>query len=357
MSHRFLVPIAALTTVVLILSLAPVPVAGQQTQPNATSTQAPKAAPATAKWTPSKTPWGDPDLQGVFTYSTATPLERPGAAADRDAYTEAEIAALEEKAASSREADVVTAAPGQLGASYNAFWTAAEKGRLTGRTALLVFPENGRLPALTPEALKIRDELSAEASARRVGKPPFVHTIYNTWADHPVYTRCLAREIPRGFGQSYNHGAQILQSPGFVVIHYESMHDVRIIPLDSRPHLDSSVRLWNGDSRGHWEGDTLVVDSTNFTDKQEFQGAPQGNMHLTERFRRLDANTIEYLVTVDDPKTWTSSWTYSMPWRAEDPYQNPEDLYEFACHEGNYRMMEDSLSGSRALKETESAKP
>ncbi len=129
------------------------------------------------------------------------------------------------------------------------------------------------------------------------------------------------------------------------------MHEVRVIPLDSRPHLDPAIRQWNGDSRGHWEGSTLVVDWTNFTDKQEFQGAFQGNMHLTERFTRIDANTIEYLVTVDDPTTWTSSWTYSMPWRSEEPYQHPEDLYEFACHEGNYRMMENSLSGSRALKQ------
>jgi len=142
------------------------------------------------------------------------------------------------------------------------------------------------------------------------------------------------------------------------------MHDVRVIPLDNRPHVDQKIRLWNGDARGHWEGNTLVVESTNFTDKQRFdatsdgwRGVPQGNMRFTERFTKIDARTVEYVVTVDDPTTYTEPWTFVLPWRGDDPdYQEPEDLYEYACHEGNYRMMEDSLSGSRALKQATGVK-
>ena len=151
--------------------------------------------------------------------------------------------------------------------------------------------------------------------------------------------------------QAYNHGLQILQVPGYVVIHYESMHDVRFIPLDGRPHLPDNIRLWNGDSRGHWEGNTLVVDWSNFDPRQEYEGASQARMHFVERFTRVDAKTINYEVTVDDPTTWTRSWKFVLPWRADDGnYQKPEDLYEYACHEGNYRQMEDALSGSRVLE-------
>ena len=353
MNHRLLAPIGALATVVIVVLLAQMPVAGQQAPAGA------KAQPAKA-WTMSRTLWGDPDLQGVYTFSTNTPLERPNALANKDSFTEAELAKLEEQAAAAREADVIRAAPGTLGASYNAFWTASEKGRLTGRTSLIVDPENGRMPPFTARAQKIRAERQAEESSRRVGTPPFVHTLYNSWADHDAFTRCLARPMPR-IWQSYNHGVEILQTPGFVVINYESMHDVRIIPVDGRAHVDSSIHQWNGDSRGRWEGNTLVVDWTNFTDEQVFPeyspGAPQGNMHLTERFTKVDADTINYEVKVDDPTTWTAPWTFTLPWKADDPnYQKTEDLYEYACHEGNYRMMEDTLTGSRVLKESISKK-
>jgi hypothetical protein len=156
--------------------------------------------------------------------------------------------------------------------------------------------------------------------------------------------------MPR-LAQAYNHGVEILQTPGYVVIFYESMHNARIIPLDGSPHLPSNVRLWDGDSRGHWEGSTLVVDWANFDPRQEFQGAMEGNVHVTERLTRIDANTINEVVTVSDPATWTKTWTYVLPWRADDSnYQKPEDLYEYACHEGNYRQMENALAGSRAIE-------
>jgi hypothetical protein len=323
------------------LTIASVALAGQQA---ATRAGTSAAAPRTA--------WGHPDLQGVYTFSTRTPLERPSAVGDRTTYTATELAELEERqarqfsAANNDERGIPFTAD-KPPEAYNSFWVTGEQGRLTGRTSLIVDPPDGRRPPMTPQAQRAREAQIAADAARRVGR----EEIFNTWADHPVYTRCISRAMPR-YGQAYNHGLMILQTPTTVAIFYESMHDVRIIPLDGRPHLHSSIRQWNGDSRGRWEGNTLVVDSTNFTDKQEFAGAPQGNMRFTERFTRVDATTINYEVTVTDPTTWTRPWTFAMPWRADDPnYQTYAHLYEYACHEGNFRMMENSLKGSRLLKQ------
>lgn len=321
--------------------------------------QTPISESSVTDWTVSYTAWGDPDLQGVYSFSTNTPLQRPASVVDREEYTDAELAELEAVAAERIATDVVNPQPGRLGSSYNSFWTSNEKGRLTGRTSLIIDPPDGRLPAVTERAQIIWEEQASEAAERRVGEEPFLHDLYRTWNDFPAYERCVARPMPRVW-QSYNHGVQILQTPGYVVIHYESMNDVRIIPVDGSPHLDDSIRQWNGDSRGHWEGDTFVVDWTNFTDKQLFDGGrsgpplnfPQGNMSFTERITRVNATTINYEVTVDDPTIWARPWTFAMPWRGDDPsFQQPEDLYEFACHEGNYRMMENALRGSRALEE------
>lgn len=313
----------------------------------------PASAQEADDWTPARTAWGDPDLQGVYTFSTQTPLERPEALGEKAFYTEDELAQLERRAAERRATDEITADPGDLGAAYNAYWTSNEKGRLMARTSLIIDPPNGRLPPLTDRAQRVLQERATELASRQVGEEPFIYTLYDSWLDHPPFTRCVARPMPR-IGQAYNHGLQILQAPGYVVIYYESMHDTRVIPLDGRPHIDESIRQWNGDARGHWEGDTLVVDSRNFTDEQEFRGLglPQGNMRFVERLTKIDEETVEYEVTVHDPTTWTRPWTLVVPWRADDPnYQSPVDLYEFGCHEGNYRMMENSLNGSRALRE------
>ena len=159
----------------------------------------------------------------------------------------------------------------------------------------------------------------------------------------------MSRTVPRT-GGGYNHGIQIVQTPGYVVVNYEWLHDARIIPLDARPALDGTVRQWNGSSRGHWEGDTLVVHLTNFTDETIFRGLPMGDMEFVERFTRIDQNTVEYSVTVNDP-AWTQPWMFILPLRGDDQYQSPEDLYEFACHEGNFRTMEDALKGSLTLLE------
>lgn len=342
MNDRFFASTCAVTTVVIVAFLAQGLAVGQQA----------------GNWTQTRTPWGDPDLQGVYTFSTNTPFQRPAALADKN-LTPAELAALDDRRTADLEADVIDAPEGSLGPSYNFFWESSEKGTLAGRIQLIVNPEDGLMPPMTPQAQKGRADRAAEAASMRVGTPPFVHTLINRWDDHPSYTRCISRPMPR-FGQEYNHGLQVLQTPGQVVIHYESMHDVRVIPLDGRPHLDPNIGQYNGDSRGHWEGDTLVVDWTNFTNKQLvtlFGSVPQGNMRMTERFTKINEHTINYEVTVDDPTTWTSPFTFIVPWRSDDPnYQEPEDLYEFACHEGNYRMMEDSLSGTKALKQALPAK-
>ena len=347
MRQRCLVPIGAIATVVMVVLLAQMPVAAQQARAG-TKNQALKAA--AKPWALSRTVWGDPDLQGIYTFSTDTPLERPARLAAKGTFTEAELAELEKREAALHSAEDGAPRGGGVG-TYNKFWTATEKGRRADRTALIVDPENGRQPQLTERAAKIKAAAAADLATRRIGD----NTLYNTWQDHPPYTRCVARPLPR-IHQDYNHGVQILQIPGYVILDYESMHDVRIIPLDGRAHIHLDIAQWNGDPRGHWEGDTLVVDSTNFSDKMGFEnsyewGPSQAKLHLTERFTRVDAKIMNYVVTVDDPENWTKPFTFILPWRADDPiYQKPEDLYEFACHEGNYRMMEDSLLGSRALR-------
>ncbi|HJT89299.1 MAG TPA: hypothetical protein VJ732_15635 [Bryobacteraceae bacterium] len=308
----------------------------------------PAAKAARPPFTPPRTAWGDPDLQGVYTFATATPFQRPAALGNKEVYTAAEQRQLQQQLQEKQKDNIAT----NEHFSYNALWFEADAGRLTGQTSLIVDPPDGRMPPLTPRGEKLRAENAAKAAARRSGGE-----VIRTWEDHSMYNRCLSRPFPR-ITQEYNQGVEILQTPGQVVIFYESMHDVRAIPLDGRPHLDPSLRQWNGDPRGHWEGDTLVVDSTNFTDQQKsndsapFGGFPQGNMHLTERFTRIDAKTIRYVVTVEDPTIWTRPFTIAMPWRADDPaYKGPQDLFEYACHEGNYRMMEDTITASHGAKE------
>ncbi len=222
-------------------------------------------APATGQT--QRTPWGDPDLQGLYTYETSTPMERPEELGDKEFYTEAEMAEMK------AELDEQIAARRAARATISRILDPrVPKTGVTNRTSLIIDPPNGRLPPLTPEAQQLQDERKAERASRmisRVGDGGTVtdDLVYNSWFDLTAYRRCIARVIPRHWAL-YNHGVQILQTPGYVVIHYESMHDARIIPLDGRPALDASVRQWNGSSRGHWEGNTLVVRMTNKTDKQ-----------------------------------------------------------------------------------------
>jgi hypothetical protein len=336
MKNRFLLPLRTLTVVAGVALLVQMPAAGQ------------------TGYKVGRTAWGDPDLEGVYTFATLTPFQRPAAQAGKAVLTEEEQKALEEQLKKKQAENIAT----NEHFSYNALWFASDEGRPTGRTSILIDPEDGRMPPLTERAQKLRAETQARAATKRLGKD----VVVDTWEDLSIYNRCLARPFPR-VTQEYNQGAEILQTPGYVTIFYESMHDVRLIPLDGRPHLDSSIRQWNGDSRGHWEGDTLVVDGTNFSDKQKsdgstpFGGFPQGNMHVTERFRKVNVNTLAYVVTVEDPTIWTRPFTFELPWRADDPtYRGPDDLFEYACHEGNYRMMEDMITAAKAVRAAQEKK-
>ena len=278
-----------------------------------------------------RTPWGHPDLQGTYTNATQTPFERPEALSDKAFLTEEEAAQLEqrqaERFAAALEAPAVqTEAGGQVGA-YNEFWYDA-RARVVGtrRTSLVVDPPNGRVP-VRAEALAARDY--------------HLERISDDYLHLGPWDRCIARGTPRNFFQSaYNNNYMILQTPDTVAIYFEMIHDVRVIPLDGRPHVGDGMQLWNGDSRGHWEGDTRVVETRNFKGERGWRGASE-NMTLVERFTRVDTGTLEYRFTVSDPATWTSPWTASIPMRLND-----QPMYEYACHEGNYGL-ENILGNAR----------
>jgi hypothetical protein len=289
-------------------------------------------------WTPQKTADGQPDLQGVWTNATLTPFERPATLGDKAFLTEAEAAQIEKRAAISRE-DEAPPRAGDVG-NYNQFWfDSGEHVVSTRRTSLVIDPPDGRVP-VRPDAEARRDDASAHQG--------------DSYEFMSVWDRCITRGVPGGmFPAGYNNAYQIVQSPGYVVIHYEMIHEGRIIPLDGRPHVPSHVRAWNGDPRGRWDGNTLVVDTTNYNDKGWITTAAAGgrikgirqseSLHLVERFTRIDKDTIEYEATIDDPTTFTRPWTVAIPLHRNAEYR----LYEYACHEGN-RAVEGVLRGARA---------
>jgi hypothetical protein len=278
-----------------------------------------------------RTPDGHPDLQGIWTNATITPLERPAALAGKPTLTDTEAAFLEKKAAQDLQ-DVdgksehpLLAAAGSNGTGgYNVLFIdrGSEFARVDGlkRTSLIIDPPDGKVPALTPEARR-------RNAARRGG--------FNSVKDRPPAERCLV-----GFGSTsgppmlpvlYNNNYQIVQTPDRVMILVEMVHDARIIRIGGT-HAAPNVRQWLGDSIGHWEGDTLVVDTTNFTNKTHFYGSAE-NLHVIERFKRVDAHTILYRATIDDPTTYTRQWTIEYPFVATSG-----PIYEYACHEGNYSL-------------------
>jgi hypothetical protein len=313
--------------VLSIAWLASPPVAAQKPTSSATATR-----PAARKWTPPRTPWGDPDLQGQWNSQTSTPLQRPveGDLANRESLSEEEAEALEE--ANRRSFDDAPRA-GDPG-TYNAFWR--DSGKALTRTSLIVDPSDGRIPPLTPEAKKRLDAERVERSRRGPSDSP------DSYEDLSLWTRCISRGW-NGIGSWYSSNYQIFQAPGYVVILQELIHEARIVPLDGRPHLSSHVRQWMGDSRGRWEGNTLVVDTTNFDPRTNFQGS-RDTLHLIERYTRVDENTIDYQFTIDDPKTFTRNWTVARPMtRITDRIS----MFEYACHEGNYAMF-GILGGARA---------
>ena len=306
------------------------------------------AAPAAAH--AQTTPWGDPDLQGTWSNQSPVPLERPAAFANKPFYTKEEAAAVEKNALASTLTSVAPAIA--TSGEFNEIWLESEKGRVhpNRSTSLVIDPPDGRIP-YTKEGRARWEATPNLATERITGK----RLGADTWEDRALQERCITSDtlyFPNGF---YNNYHQIIQAPGYVVIRSESMHDVRVIPLDpstgsgssraqsrgDRPRLGANIRLWLGDSRGWWEGKTLVVETTNFNDKRAFQGATR-NLRMVERFTRLDNGTISYRLTVTDPSTYSRPWTLESSW-----WQTDEQMYESACHEGNIGLAA-ILAGARA---------
>ena len=302
-------------------------------------------------WTPPRTPDGKPDIQGTFTFSTITPLQRPEALAGKDVLTAEEAAAFEASENKRLNRDLfdpekgapsVGYAPRSQGGvlSYNDFWY--ERGsQVTGdrRTSLIVDPPDGRIPFTA--ATRARN---AELGARNNS------SFADSYEDRSLGDRCIIgfNSGPPMISSTYNNNVQIFQTPGYVVILNEMIHDVRIIPTDGRPH--GTIPRWTGDSRGRYEGDTLVVETINFRRETSLPGSSAAT-RLVERFTRVDPKTVRYEFTVTDPTTYTRPWTAVMPLRAIDEF-----LYEYACHEGNYGLR-GILGAARAKDKAEAAKP
>jgi hypothetical protein len=307
-----------------------------------------KLAAKTAKsWTPPRTAAGQPDLQGYWTNATLIPLERPVELGNKEFYTEAEAAAIEKQRILKENSQAKT------DLHYdNVIWQSEAYSKVaTRRTSLIFDPPDGRIPPLTAKGQQ-RAELEKELARRRESA--------DSAQSRNLAERCISwgNEGPPMLGSTYNANLQILQTPAVVAISHEIIHGVRVIPVDGRPHLLPDVRQLGGDSRGRWEGDTLVVDTTNFTDKTNFRGPPSSarqdifssrDMHVVERFTRSDPDTIVYRFTVEDPSTWTKPWSGEMVMRRiEGP------IFEYACHEGNYGLA-NILAAARAKEKATEA--
>ena len=328
MKHRTLASFGVL--MIAAVSLASAVIAGQS--PSA----AKPAAPAAKKWTAPRTPDGQPDLQGYWTNSTYVPLER-GNNVTKAFYTEEEFAKVIKEAAA-REAEQTE--PGTIADVHYDFTqfgldrsqSAFVKNDL--RTSMIIDPPNGKMPPLTPEGQKRAADRAAER--RRAGAT--TDAVQNM----PIGTRCLimAGSGPPMMNAGYNSNYHIVQGQGYVMILVEMIHDVRIIPTDNRAALPENMRQWMGDSRGHWEGDTLVIETTNLNGKNPYRGSSE-KMKITERIARVDANTLSYKFTIDDPGTWTQPWTAEAPMT-----KSIGPIFEHACHEGNYGVR-NTLAGAR----------
>ena len=283
------------------------------------------------------TAWGQPDLSGTWDFRTITPLQRPEDLADKEFLTEAEAAGLEQEVIQrneellNRDAIRTTAGGnvdrGEDGAPgfYNNLWLDRGTSTIeTRRTSLITDPPNGRLPELTPEGQE-----RADARREYLREHPA-----DSWLDRTPYDRCILgfNAGPPITPAGYNQNLAIFQTADEVALLTEMVHTVRVVPLDGRAALGDDMRQWSGDARGHWEGNTLVVESTNFSDERRWRGTT-ANMRLIERFTRIDEKTLEYEFTVIDPETWVSPWTASIPMQKTDA-----PLLEYACHEGNYAM-------------------
>jgi hypothetical protein len=284
-----------------------------------------------------RTPDGQPDLQGTWTNATITPFERPVALKDKAFLTEAEAAAMERQTAERRARADGAAQPGVV-VSYNDFWSdSGTKVVATRQTSLVVDPPDGRVPIV------------AAAERRR----DFNLTNTDSWETMSPWDRCITRGPGGMFPAGYNNAYQIVQTPGYVTIVAEMIHEARIIPIDGRAHLNANVRQWTGDPRGHWDGDTLVVETTNFNGKGwiatnaasgRMRGVPHTDaLRTVERFTRTDADTLDYEITIEDPDLYSKPWKVRMPLSRDDGYR----MFEYACHEGNHAIR-NILGGARA---------
>ena len=328
---------AFVIVVLVLVSLVPI-LSGQSARPSEVQT--------------AHTPWGDPNLQGVWSSDSATPLERPARVADREFLTDEEVALLKRRAeglfntgdtdAAFGDSVFESVLSGDKGfqstdttGNYNQFWLIDRW--FENRTSLIVDPPNGRVPPLTPEAQVRKLANSTQPDGSRGKAQP------GGPEDFDVGLRCTGSRIPM-MTRGYNSTYQIVQAPGYVVINMEMMHDARIIPLDGRPHVSSHIRGYRGDSRGRWEGDTLVVETTNLRRPDRGLAESTGErLFLIERFSLVDEVTLRYEFTVQDPTTWTEPWTAVIFMK---PTPGTGLIYEYACHEGNYAIA-NSLRGAR----------
>ncbi len=335
MGHRAVTTVGAVAVLVALVSLG--------------------VAPAAAQTAAVQTAWGQPDLRGIWDFRTITPLERSDELGDQAFLTEDEAANLEQDVVDrnlrllNRAAERTVAADqvdrredGSPG-FYNNFWLDRGTSTVsTRRTSLIIDPPDGRIPALTATGQRMADE----RRAYREEHPA------DSWLDRSTSDRCLLgfNAGPPITPGGYNQNLQLLQTPDHVVLVTEMVHTTRVVPLDGRPPLGDGLRQWSGNSHGHWEGETLVVETSQFVPARRWRGSTP-NMKLVERFTRVDADTLEYEFTVTDPETWTSPWTASVPMRRTDV-----PMYEYACHEGNYAM-DGILGGARELENAATEQP
>jgi hypothetical protein len=333
MSHRSLLLLGA------AVAVAAANIVAQTPSRVAKHTITPNRARAAKAWTAPRTADGQPDLQGIWSNASLTPFERPKEFAGREFFTEEEAAEFTKTVLDQSNRDRRGATPQEdVNGAYNEAWfDRGTKVASNLRTSIVVDPPDGRVPPLAPEA---REAAAVRAAVQR--RPP------EGPEDFGLPVRCILWPTagPPMVPGPYNNNYQIVQTHDYVAIDVEMIHDVRIIPLDGRPHLSSAIRRWMGDSVGHWEGDTLVVDTTNFTDKTHFRGSDR-NLHVVECFTRIDADTIQYRFTIDDPSAFTRPWTGEIIMS-----KTLGPLYEYACHEGNYSLA-NMLAGARAKEKVE----
>jgi hypothetical protein len=344
MRPRLFASLGFFALLISVASLAPVDGAAQTTSSKSTA--------AKKEWTPPRTPDGQPDLQGVWDYRTVTPLERPDDLAGKAVLTDAEAAEYERQQAVTRNRDRRDgSAQADVQRAYNHFWWDFGTRVAGNQTSLIVDPPDGKIPPRTPEGERraSRQRGFQTNSAREEGS---VGRGFDSYTDRPLGERCILWGVagPPMMPGAYNNNVQLFQSRDYVVIFNEMIHEHRMVPLDGRPHVSQNVRQWMGDSRGRWEGNTLVVETRNFSNKTSFRGASE-NLHLIERFTRTAPDTLVYEYTVTDPATFTKPWTARLPMAKSN-----EPIYEYACHEGNYALAH-ALEGSRNLeKAAEAAK-